>query len=87
MEKISNFETVRTLLKSHLSVMIQNPQQTRFNVKGDKIIVKTDHAQYSLSWEEFEDLFMNSIFYSVDYKENNEVEIHKDDEYYAWKHK
>lgn len=87
MEKISNFELVLYTLRNYRSVMIQTPEQTSFVLKGEKIIVKTDNAQYTLNLLEFEELFINSIFYYVEHKENVEIEIHKDDEYYAWKHK
>lgn len=87
MEKINNFELVLYALRNYQSVMIQNPQQTSFVLKGDKIVVKTDNAQYTLNFKEFEELFINSIFYYVEHKDNIEIEIHKDDEYYAWRHK
>jgi len=87
MEKISNFDLVIYTLRNFQGVMIQNPQQTSFILKDDRIVVKTDNAQYTLKWKEFEELFTNSIFFYVEHKENVEIEIHKDDEYYAWKHK
>lgn len=87
MEKISNFKLVIFTLRNYQSVIIQNPQQTSFVLKDEKIMVKTDNAQYILTLTEFEELFINSIFYYVEQKENVEIEIHKDDEYYAWKHK
>lgn len=87
MEKILNFELVQYALRNDQSVMIQNPQQTTFVLKGEKIAVKTDNAQYTLTVLEFEELFINSIFYYIEHKESAEIEIHKDDEYYAWKHK
>jgi len=87
MEKISNFELVIYALRNYQSVMIQTPQQTSFVLKGEKIVVKTDNAQYTLNLLEFEELFINSIFYYVEHKETVEIEIQKDDEYYAWKHK
>lgn len=87
MEKINNFELVIDALRNYQSVMIKNPQHTTFVLKGEKIAVKTDNAQYTLNITEFEKLFLNSIFYYIENKNNVEIEVFKDDEYYAWKHK
>lgn len=87
MEKIQNFESVISALKSYQIVRIESPKQTIFAYIENRIYVKTDHAQFSLSIDEFSDLYINSIFYLHEKSNNTEIEVSKDDEYYAWKHK
>lgn len=87
MEKINDFESVLNTLKNEQVVLIESPIRTNFSLRNQKVFVKTIHAQYFISVEEFEELFKHSIFYLYESKQNSEVEILKDEEYYAWKHK
>ena len=87
MEKIQNFESVISALKNYEIVRIESPKQTIFAYIENRIYAKTDHAKFSLTIEEFSDLYINSIFYLHEKPNNTEIEISKDDEYYAWKHK
>jgi len=87
MEKIQNFETVIYTLKNYQIIRIESPVKTIFVYSEDRVNAKTDYAQFSLSLEEFTDLYMNSIFYFHEKSNNVEIEISKDEEYYAWKHK
>jgi len=87
MEKIKDFETVINLLKNSQIVRVEFPIQTIFAYIDNRVYVKTDHAQFSLTLNEFSDLYINSIFYVHEKSNNAEIEISKDDEYYAWKHK
>jgi len=87
MEKIQNFETVIYSLKNYQIIRIESPVKTIFVYSEDRVYAKTDYAQFSLSLEEFTDLYMNSIFYFHEKSNNVEIEISKDEEYYAWKHK
>lgn len=87
MEKIQNFETVIYTLKNYQIIRIESPVKTIFVYSEDRVHAKTDYAQFSLSLEEFTDLYMNSIFYFHEKSNNVEIEISKDEEYYAWKHK
>lgn len=87
MEKIQNFDAVISALKNYQIVRIESPKQTVFAYINDRIYAKTDHVQFSLTITEFSDLYMNSIFYLHEKSNNTEIEVSKDDEYYAWKHK
>lgn len=87
MEKIQNFETVIYSLKNYQIIRIESPVKTIFTYSEDRVHAKTDYAQFSLSIEEFTDLYMNSIFYYHEKSINMDIEVSKDDEYYAWKHK
>jgi hypothetical protein len=87
MEKINDFESVITALKNYQVVEIGNPVKTNFSLRNNKIFVKTNNAHYSITLEEFEALFKNSIFYYFEQTQSSEIETSKDDEYYAWKHK
>ena len=87
MEKIQNFETVIYTLKNYQIIRIESPVKTIFAYSEDRVHAKTDYAQFSLSLEEFTDLYMNSIFYFHEKSNNTDIEVSKDDEYYAWKHK
>ncbi len=87
MEKIQNFETVIHSLKNYQIIRIDSPVKTIFAYIENRVYAKTDHAQFSLSLEEFTDLYMNSIFYYHEKSNNTEIEVSKDEEYYAWKHK
>lgn len=87
MEKINDFESVITALKNYQVVEIGSPIKTNFSFRNNMIFVKTNNAQYYISLEEFEVLFKHSIFYYFEQTKSVEIEISKDDEYYAWKHK
>lgn len=87
MEKIFDFESVISALKNYQILRIETPIKSIFFLRDSRIYVKTDHAQFSLELEEFRDLYINSVFYIHEKKKDVEIEIMKDDEYYAWKHK
>lgn len=87
MEKIQNFEAVIHSLKNYQIIRIESPVRTVFAYIDDRIHAKTDYAQFSLSITEFTDLYINSIFYYHEKSNSTEIEVTKDEEYYAWKHK
>ncbi len=87
MERIIDFESVIDALKNYQLVVIQSPLLTNFSIKDNKVLVKTINAQYLISFKEFEELFMHSIFYYYELKQSVQIENEKDEEYYAFKHK
>ena len=87
MEKIYDFETVLKVLKNDQAVKIESPVKSVFFMRNNRINVKAENAQFNLSVDEFTELYLNSVFYHHEPKKVSEIEISKDDEYYAWKHK
>lgn len=87
MEKIQNFETVINSLKNYQIIRIESPVKTIFAYIEDRVHAKTDNAQFSLTIDEFTELYLNSVFYYHEKSKPIEIEVSKDEEYYAWKHK
>jgi hypothetical protein len=87
MDKINNFEQVTHYLKQDEIVCVLKPDKIYFALKGSRIHVKNDQAQYYLSWESFSELFSQAVFFLYERKEEALIEPSKDEEYYGWKHK
>ena len=55
-------------------------------MKKQKVLIIGLNSKYSLTFEEFKDLYKESKF--IVYEENDEnFDFSRDDEYYGWKHK
>ena len=86
-EIIDNIEKAIALLKSY-KVLFTNHlnNKTYFIEKRKRVLVIGVNSKYSLSYEQFKELFMDAKF--VVYEENEEsFDFSRDDEYYGWKHK
>ncbi len=65
-------------------------------IKGNKhfakmikeyILVLTDNARYSLTIEQFKELYADVGFLVYEPKADAGIDFSRDDEYYSWKHK
>ncbi|MBQ1547240.1 MAG: hypothetical protein IIZ61_02495 [Lachnospiraceae bacterium] len=87
---ISDFEEVLLYLeKDYLlccgtgsgKVFIRRREDGTLRIKGQ-------NASYTLTAEDFEKLYSNSLFYRTDFKEESLIDETKDEEeYYRWEHK
>jgi len=85
MDKINTFEQVTLHLKQGDIVYIIKPNKIYFALKGSRIHVKNDQAQYYLNWESLGELFNQAEFFLYERKEEVLIEPLKDEEYYGWK--
>ena len=82
-EIIDNIENAIVLLKNQ---KILYSSKTYFVMKKQKVLIMGLKSKYSLTFEEFKDLYKESKF--IVYEENDEnFDFSRDDEYYGWKHK
>ena len=82
-EIIDNIENAIVLLKNQ-KILYSN--KTYFVMKKQKVLIIGLNSKYSLSFEEFKDLYKENKF--IVYEENDEnFDFSRDDEYYGWKHK
>ena len=82
-EIIDNIDNAIVLLKN-LKVLYSN--KTYFVMKKEKVLIMGLNSKYSLSFEEFKELYKDNKF--IVYEENEEnFDFSRDDEYYGWKHK
>ena len=89
MKKLEFLEEVLYYLKEYeILVSIADKKKVFFRRKEDRIRVRVEGLSYSLSVEEFKELYGTYTFYVYE-KEEDEVFIdkEKDDEYYSWWHK
>lgn len=89
MEKIESLELLESYLKEgRVICTIAKSSVTRFVWKQELIHVYGEHAHYTLTFQDFLDLFSHESLYLYE-KDEEYVEIskEKDDEYYGWYHK
>ena len=82
MQRLENFSQVIQYLNDKEIVMLRD--HTSFYIKGSRIMVNGLNTSYSLSFEEFRDLFQKETFYVYE-PDNDGINSEKDDEYYLWK--
>lgn len=58
---------------------------TKFKLKSKVIFAKSENASFKLNKDEFLQLYKNTKFVILD--DNSEIDLKKDEEYYAFKHK
>lgn len=89
MEVINNTKLAIALLNDK-KILVSNASKnkTLILMQEGKIIVKSDSATYTISQEDFVELFKNDTFYlyEIDNYDAN-VASQKDIEYYSWRHK
>ena len=86
-EIIDNIDKAIALLKNY-KVLFTNHlnNKTYFVNKKQRVIVVGVNCKYSLSFDEFKEIYEQAKF--VVYEENEEsFDFSRDDEYYGWKHK
>ena len=82
-EIIDNIDNAIALLKNQ-KILYSN--KTYFVMKKQKVLIIGLNSKYSLTFEEFKDLYKENKF--IVYEENDEnFDFSRDDEYYGWKHK
>ena len=88
MEKIESFDFVLQYLKSRVTVCtIKGRQITTYRLSpSGTVTVNSGSARYSISFEDFTELFGSSQFY-LHTGQPDGIDTDKDDEYYTWKHK
>ena len=81
-------EVVYYLNEYEILVCVSDHKKVFFRKKEDRIRVRVEGLSYSLSYEEFKELYGSCTFYLFE-EEKEEVYIdkEKDDEYYSWWHK
>lgn len=86
-EIIESIDKAIALLKNHKLLFTNHlNNKTYFVEKKQKVLVIGLNCKYSLSYEEFKDIYDGAKF--VVYEENEEsFDFSRDDEYYGWKHK
>ena len=88
MEKIERLDDVKRLLIDQEIMMIMKDGNPIFFVKRkDKILVKGPSSTYRITLEDLEDLFRDEVFYLYDDVQQETVNLEKDEEYYAWRHR
>ncbi len=88
MEKIERIDDVKRLLVDQEILMIMKDGNPIFFVKRkDKVLVKSSSSTYRISLDEVIDLFKDETFYLYDDISHETVNLEKDEEYYAWRHR
>ena len=87
LEIIENIDIAIAVLKSH-KILFTNHlnNKTYFIEKKKKVLVISTNSKYSLSYEEFKELYSVAKFIVYEEKDEN-FDFSRDDEYYSWKHK
>jgi len=67
-------------------VVLKDNSNNKFIYKKKKIYVYSSNSSYSLSSEDFFELFKDSKFIIEDFEDNG-IDLEKDKEYYSFKHK
>lgn len=84
MEKIIEIELAINLLKE--GIALKDKSKNKFIKKKKRVQVYSVNSSYSLSFQEFEELFKNNKFIIEDF-EDSQIDLEKDKEYYSFKHK
>lgn len=86
-EIIDNIDKAIAILKSY-KVLFTNHlnNKTYFIEKKKKVLVISTNSKYSLTYDEFKELYSMAKFIVYEEKEEN-FDFSRDDEYYGWKHK
>ncbi len=87
MKKYTSKEALDLLNEMEILMCINNKGNSFFAKKGDKIFVKSNSFTYRISIDEFKNLYQDESFVIHEIIKKEEVNLEKDDEYYAWKHK
>lgn len=80
MQRIESFEEVKLYLK-HKEVITSNGSDT-FYLKGDYVTHKFNGSVVRIKYEEFIELYKDSVFY-IREEEQETVDLKKDEEYYG----
>ena len=84
MEEIIEIELAVNLLKE--GIILKDNLKNRFICKKKRVHVYSLNSSYSLSFEEFIELFKNNKFMIEDF-DDSQIDLEKDKEYYSFKHK
>lgn len=84
MEKIESFQFVLDYLKNKEVVITKN--KTSFSLLDGKISVHTKNCHYSITIDEFKELFSKEEFYLYTNIQSS-IDEEKDADYYSWKNK
>ena len=83
LEIIDSIDIAISYLKN-LRVLYSN--KSYFVLKKQKVLIIGVNSKYSLSFDEFKELYKDSKFVVYEEKDEN-FDFSRDDEYYGWKHK
>lgn len=84
MKEIFEIDEAILLLKE--KVILKDNLSTKFIYKKKRIYVYSSSSSYSLSLQDFSELFKDSKFFIEDF-EDSTIDLEKDKEYYSFKHK
>lgn len=84
MEEIIDIELAVNLLKE--GIVLKDNLNNKFIRKKKRVQVYSLNSSYSLSFEEFFELFKNNKFIIEDF-DDSQIDLEKDKEYYSFKHK
>ena len=66
---------------------VTSPFMNYFRLVDEKIRVSNTNTKYFLSLDEFNQLYKNCYFLLQESKDEEQVDLKKDEEYYGWSHK
>lgn len=85
---ISDLQTVLNYLRNRRILTVVSPYRTLLLMIENRIQVISQTSRYSLSIEEFLDLYQESRFVLLEEGTSDiEAILEKDAEYYSWRHK
>lgn len=84
MEEIIDIELAINLLKE--GIVLKDNFKNKFVKKKKRVHVYSSNSSYSLSFDEFQELFKNNKFIIEDF-DDYQIDLEKDKEYYSFKHK
>lgn len=84
MEEIIEIDLAINLLKE--GIILKDNLNNKFIKKNKRIHVYSSNSSYSLSFDEFQELFQKNKFIIDDF-DDSQIDIEKDKEYYNFKHK
>ena len=88
MEKIKNIQELSDCLKANLIVCTPTTKGLTFIVAyKDGVRIQNDRSRYTLSFQDFIELYADQTFYIYENKQEEGVNTEKDEEYYGWYHK
>ena len=85
-EKIFTIEEMLPLLKEHILFFSFNEGRKKyFHYMKKNILVQDGNSRYKINEKDFKELFKDAKFLIFDPKDNIEIDLEKDKEYYSWR--